>query len=199
MSSYFDKVPENIQKHINNISINAGQDEQYREDLSRGWLEKMEYFEKETELIEMRSVQDFEKDNKNGLLVMTYSGSLLNIGPLTDEGRFVEYASIGLRIDVPESAEKEGAFLAGDIETDEIVTFKNGPISKSSPVYAIAVMQDSVAPEEQEEKLEEVTQILADEFMEVNKTIIIGEDDHAEIDKVVDDEIFLEVEEPSMA
>ena len=104
---------------------------------------------------------------------MTYSGSLLTIGPIADDGRNVEYASVGLRTDVPESAEKEGSVISSDISVGGVVEFLVGPIKKSSPVYKIAVVKDEMPIEEEEELLSDVTQILMDDFVEVNKTLII--------------------------
>jgi hypothetical protein len=51
--------------------------------------------------------------------------------------------------------------------------FLLGPIKKSSPVYKIAVVREEMPLEEEEEFLSEVTQIMADDFVEINKTLII--------------------------
>ena len=101
------------------------------------------------------------------------SGSLLSIGPIGDDGRKVEYASVGLRTDVPESAEKEGSVISSNILVGGQVDFLIGPIKKSSPVYKIAVVSEEMPMEEEEELLSDVTQVLMDEFIEVNKTLII--------------------------
>ena len=65
---------------------------------------------------------------------MTYSGSLINIGPQRDQGRNVQYVSIGLRKDVPESASQENSQLQGDVRIGAPVAFSSGPILSSSPV-----------------------------------------------------------------
>ena len=66
-------------------------------------------------------------------------------------------------------------FLSIILEPQEfvIVDFLVVPIKKSSPVYKIAVVRDEMPIEEEEELLSDVTQILMDEFVEVNKTLII--------------------------
>ena len=104
---------------------------------------------------------------------MTYSGSLITVGPIGDNGRKVEYTSVGLRTDVPESAEAEGSVISTDVSIGDSVEFLVGPIKKSSPVYKIAVVKEEMPLEEEEELLSDVTQILMDEFVEVNKTLII--------------------------
>jgi hypothetical protein len=73
---------------------------------------------------------------------------------------------------VPETAETDDTDLAGDVGIDESAMFTNGPIKKSSPIFKIAVIVEEMDEEEQEELLAEVTQMLTDDFIEVNKTII---------------------------
>ena len=121
----------------------------------------------------MEEVEFLERADERGALVMTYSGSLLKIGPLLEGGRKVEYASIGLRKDVPELASKEGSELETDVEVDADVRFSVGPIRKSSPVFTIAVLNEELSPDEQEEKLAQATQLLTREFVEVNKTLSV--------------------------
>ena len=175
MGEFLDQVPAAIQDHINVLAKTSGKagDEEFMENIAKGWLEKMKSFEAETALFQMEQVESMENDNPNGALLMTYSGSLINIGPLVDGTRKVEYSSIGLRQDVPDRASKEDSEVDGDIAVDESVSFITGPIKKSSPIFKIAVIKEDLEPEEQEEKLSEATQILEDNFVEVNKTIIM--------------------------
>jgi hypothetical protein len=105
-------------------------------------------------------------------MLMTYSGSLITVGPLMDDGRSVEYRSIGIRNDVPASADADVTNLTGNVEVDASASFTNGPIEKSSPVFRIALISDEMEEEEQEELLTEVTKILTESFVDVNKTII---------------------------
>jgi len=103
---------------------------------------------------------------------MTYSGSLLTLGPMVEGERQAEYTSIGLRKDVPDSAGDKSASLAEDVRIDEPVVFSKGPIRKSSAVFKIAVLKEHLEPKEESERLSEATQILSEDFVEVNKTII---------------------------
>ena len=123
----------------------------------------------------MEEVDYLEMDDNRGCLIMTYSGSLLNIGPLVEGVRKAEYASIGLRQDVPETAANDDSRLGEDIRIDGEVAFAVGPIKQSSPVFKIAVPMEDMEAEEQEELLSQVTQLLAEEFVEVNKTIMLDE------------------------
>lgn len=177
MGEYLDQIPDAIQEHIKVLAKTSHKpdDEEFIEAIAKGWLEKMNSFEAETALFQMEQMDILENDNPNGALLMTYSGSLLNIGPLIDGTRKVEYSSIGLRQDVPDKASKDDSVIDGDIRVDDAVVFSKGPIKKSSPIFKIAILKEELPAEEQEEKLAEATQVLTDNFVEVNKTIILDE------------------------
>jgi hypothetical protein len=83
----------------------------------------------------------------------------------------VEYASIGLRQDVPETAGKDDSQLSSDVLVGEPVQFSAGPIQSSSPIFKIAVTTGDLEPEEQEEQITKATMILAEGFVEVNKDL----------------------------
>jgi hypothetical protein len=53
--------------------------------------------------------------------------------------------------------------------------FTKGPIQKSSPIFKVAVPPEELEPEEQLELLTDVTQVITEDFVEVNKTIVIDE------------------------
>lgn len=165
---------EKIRQHIQQLVKTAGlpDTEESIESLERGWQEKLDTFEKQVEERDMEMVEEFDAEDERGALLMTYSGSLINLGPKGEHGRFVAYHSIGMRNDVPESAETDNTDLADEVVIDEGATFTNGPIKKSSPIFKIAVIVEEMEDAEQEELLAEVTQMLADDFIEVNKTII---------------------------
>ncbi len=165
---------EKIRQHIQQLVKSAGlpDTEESMESLERGWEEKLDTFEKQVEERDMEMVEEFDAEDERGALLMTYSGSLINLGPKGDNGRFVAYHSIGIRNDVPESAETGNTDLAEDVAIDEGAVFTNGPIKKSSPIFKIAVIVEEMEDNEQEELLAEVTQMLTDDFIEVNKTII---------------------------
>ena len=103
---------------------------------------------------------------------MTYSGSLINIGPLVDGARKSAYASIGLRRDVPDMVTKEGCILSSDICLNEPIEFEVGPVKKTSAIFKIVVCSEKLSASEQEEKISDATVVIMDEFVEVNKTLI---------------------------
>ncbi|ADN01653.1 hypothetical protein [Spirochaeta thermophila] len=170
----FNSLAPVIQEHIKQMAKTTGlplEDETY-EKLAKAWVEKEKAFQEALQEHRFEEVSFFGKDDPRGLLVLTYSGSLLSIGPLKDGKRRVEYTSIGLRTDVPDSAVKEDSDLAEDVETDAVVKFSRGPIQQSSPVYKIAVFSEEKPAEEEDELLTQVIQELSEDFAEINKTVI---------------------------
>ena len=175
--SALDQISEKVQDHIRQLIKTSGlpDTEESIEAIAQGWIEKKASFEEQVDERNMEMVESFAGDDEKGCLLMTYSGSLLNIGPLVDGVRKAEYRSIGIRHDVPESAEEENSVLSGDIELDSSVTFSSGPIKKSSPIFKIAVPAENMETGEQEELLSDITKMLTEDFVEVNKTIILKE------------------------
>jgi hypothetical protein len=174
MGEYLDQIPEGIRGHIREITKLSGlpEDEESVEMIAQAWLEKKKAFEEEIQKMSMEELEFFEKDDERAALALTYSGSLVNIGPLVENNRKAQYVSIGLRKDVPDLAEREDSVLAKDVSIDEPIEFEIGPVKSTSQIFKIAVLTEDLSPEEQEERITEVTQVIQDEFVEVNKTII---------------------------
>ncbi|HOT61427.1 MAG TPA: hypothetical protein PLU93_01035 [Treponemataceae bacterium] len=163
-----------IQNHVKQIAKTSGMpvnDETY-ESLAVAWMEKKQCFEDSIADHNFEDVSFFSRDEARGALALTYSGSLINIGPLVDGVRRVEYTSVGLRTDVPASAVDEASELSSDVETDAVVSFKKGPIQQSSPIFKIAISAEKLDAEEEVELLTQVVQEVTEDFVEVNKTII---------------------------
>ena len=174
MGEYFDQLPDTIKDHVQEITKTSGlpPGDESEEKIARGWLEKRQVFEDLTKQFQMEEVESFEGDEDRAALALTYSGSLVRIGPLVDDVRKVQYTSIGLRSDVPDVADKEGSIIDGSIVLDESIKFEVGPVKHTSAILKIAVVSGQLSIEEQEDKVTEATQLITDEFAEVNKTII---------------------------
>jgi len=174
MDEFLSQIPEPIQQHIKGITRTSGlpDTEESVEKIAKAWLEKEKRFLEEIESSNMEEVEVLSKEDSKGAIVMTYSGSLVSIGPLVDNKRTISYASIELRQDVPHMLTSDDAQLAEDLATGQQAIFSNGPVQKTSPVFKIAVSTEKLSPEEEEEKLQDVTMVLTDQFVEVNKTYI---------------------------
>jgi hypothetical protein len=175
MGIYIDQIPTDIQDHIRKITKSSGlpDTDESVETIAQAWLEKKRIFEEEIQKQGMEEVDDFSENEERGALILTYSGSLLTLGPLVDGSRNVDYLSIGLREDVPESAHHDSGKLSGDMAVDEVAAFEPGPIKQSSAIFKIAVTSDELETEEEEELLSNVTEVLSEEFVQVNKTVIL--------------------------
>jgi len=172
---FLEQIPEHIHAHIRDITRTSGLEnsDESVETIARAWIEKKNVFEEQIDAMDMEEIDELASDCPDGALALTYSGSLVNIGPMKDEGRIVEYTSIGLRADVPESAEADGSILASDVKTDNSIEFDVGPVQATSPIYKIAVCKGDLDADSQEEKINSATRVLKDEFVNVNKTIVL--------------------------
>lgn len=175
MGEAFDQVPGNVQDHIRAIAkdFSMPDTEDTLEAIAKAWLEKKDVFEEKTAEADMEEVDVLSVEEELGALALTYSGSLINIGPFFDGGRRISYSSIGFRTEIPDSAEKEDANLAKDLAVDDTAEFKNGPVKSTSKIFKIAVCKEDLSAEEQEENLSEAVTIIEEEFVEVNKTVMM--------------------------
>ncbi len=174
MGLFLNQVPEKVRDHIRGITRTSGLEdsEDSVEKIAEAWLEKERKFTEEIGSQKMEEVEILNKDEPKGAILMTYSGSLVSIGPVVDNGRKVSYASIELRQDVPHLLTKDGSRISEDLALGQQVMFENGPIQKTSPIFKIAVSIDKLPPEEESSKIEDVTMILTKEFVDVNKTYV---------------------------
>ncbi|MBN2508857.1 MAG: hypothetical protein JXB03_01225 [Spirochaetales bacterium] len=173
MTELHPAIPENIQKHLQFVAKSFGlsEDQETVDALATSWTEKLDVFETKMIDMGMDEVGTFEKDDERGALALTYSGSLVSIGPLTEDGRKIEYTSIGLRKDVPESVKEEGCALRHDMEVEKSIEFDKGPLKRTSPIYKIVVCPLSLSAEEQENLVSEATTLIVDTFVEMNQDL----------------------------
>lgn len=173
MGIFLDQVPEEIQDHIRDIAATSGlpQGDDAVEAISEGWLEKQRLFEEKTAELNMETVDELAADFPRGALVITYSGSLLTIGPQKDQQRRIEYTSIGLRHDVPDALLSEQTAIKGSILVNSPARFTDGPIEQSSLIYRIAIHREELEAEEENKRLNSATQIISESFADVNKSL----------------------------
>lgn len=175
MGQYFDQIPANLQNHVKglvkSVKVDAGADA--LEIVSQAWLEKKAVFEDKIGAMNMEEVTTLAADDAKGALALTYSGSLVNIGPLVDGVRSVKYSSIGFRTNTPESAESEKSKLSGDVAVDSIIKFEGGPVKSTSQIFKIAICKDEdLSPEEEHQTIFDTATMIEEEFIEVNKNVL---------------------------
>lgn len=175
MAEIYMNLDKEIRNHLAMILKSSGMEENddSLETLAAAWKEKEESFSRQIERMEMEETESIGEKESFGFMALTYSGSLIGSGPLGDDGRTVLYVSVGMRKDVPEKAEKPGSLIKGEVRKGEPINFIKGPVKQSSPVYRLARITDKIALEDQSEKISEATLVIAEEFIDVNKTIIL--------------------------
>ena len=171
MSGVFSSLESSIQEHLKLIRESSGlpQDEKSLELLAEGWREKEKAFDDQARSMGMEMAEKC-KDTGRGFLALTYSGSLVAVGPDNGGSRLAVYVSIDRRRDVPSRAESADAVLKGSVSCGREIVFKKGPVKKSSSVYRLALLPSALALSDQHERLEEATLALTKEFKAVDET-----------------------------
>lgn len=167
-----DMNPE-VLNHLQLLARKTSDDpESFLKDLKKGWLKKEKIFMKQLESHHMTLESSLSKSEKRAFVILTYSGSILGVGPALEDGsRQVIYASVGLRREVPEKLMEDRLSLKKDVALDREAEFAGGSLKKSSPVYKIAVMNDAPG-RDQTQLIEDATRVITREFVSVNNTIV---------------------------
>ena len=179
MSTELHDIPETIISHLKDVSATFGlsNDEETMEKLTESWLEKKEAFEDKTVEMGMDEVGSYDHDDDRAALLLTFSGSLISVGPLQGGSRNVEYTSIGLRQDVPDSLSIERTNIVKDVEVGKSVEFDNSPLKNTSPIFKIVVCPESLSVNEQEDMLKETATVIVDSFVGMNKDLFADEEE----------------------
>ncbi len=168
----FNDLPEKIQLHMLSLikSSKLPNNEDFKNILADTWNRKCRLFEQQVKVLEMEIISFMTADDPRGLIVLTYSGSIVSINPKEDT-REVEYASIHLRSDVPKTVSILATNIKANIELGESVEFSSGQLKKTSAAYMIAVCKKNVSIEKQKERIREGTIYLTNGFMKINRSI----------------------------
>jgi len=168
------ELPGAVRAHLLNLIETSGLPDtpEFRERLAAAWGQKSRLFEQQVKFLEMRMEEEFPPEDPRGLIILTYSGSMVSIGPL-EESREVEYASIHLRGDVPKSVTVTDTSLAEPVRKNHPVFFASGRIQKTSAAYLIAVCPPDLSPSVQSERLREAMIYLTNGFLKINQSIHI--------------------------
>ena len=174
MNTVIQSVPELVAEHLKEAAVKFGLDDSLdtKASLEQCWLEKMGVFEEEMIERGMDEVGDFDPLDERAALFLTYSGSLISLSPLQGGEREICYTSIGLRKDVPASLELSNAVMAEVAETGKSVSFKEGPLKQTSPLFKIVVPPLSLDIEEQTCLIEDAVTVISERFAELNGELI---------------------------
>ncbi len=160
-----------IQAHLISIRENLGlsSSDETMEILASGWQEKERAFLEESVGLGMESVDECS-DPACGFLALTWSGSLVAVGPESKNKRRAVYVSIDRRLNVPRQAESDNAKIASTVVVGHEIVFSAGPVRQTSAVYKLAVLPAELNVRKQNKILDEATVTLAEEFQAVDNS-----------------------------
>jgi len=173
MNYDFSSIPEKAMEHLKKIQSRSTlpQNEETLGRLVDSWLSKRGLFDKIVDHNNLKKIDLFDKNNVNGCIAMTLSGSILAIGPIQNGKRNANYASIGIRTDVFEKKSEKDSELEFSLEIDKPAYFIAGPVRSTSIIIDIAVFKDIEDINQQIEHIEHTEVALYNKFIEVNKNI----------------------------
>ena len=168
----FNDLPEQIQLHMQSLikSSKLPDNEDFKTLLADTWNRKCLLFEQQVKILEMEIISSMKAEDPRGVIVLTYSGSIVSINP-KENSREVEYSSIHLRSDVPKTVSILATNIEGNIEFGKAVKFSSGQLKKNSAAYMIAVCKKNISIEKQKERIREGTIYLTNGFMKINRSI----------------------------
>ncbi|MCK5248879.1 MAG: hypothetical protein KAJ98_02885, partial [Spirochaetaceae bacterium] len=154
MSDVFKSLEPAIQEHLKVIRETSGlpESDTSLELLAEGWKEKEGAFDDQARSMGMDQADEC-KDSSRGFLALTYSGSLVAVGPDNGGSRRAVYVSIDRRRDVPARAESEDAVLGASVVCGQEIVFDKGPVKRSSAIYRLALLPSALALNDQNERL----------------------------------------------
>jgi len=169
----YDELPMEIRSQIESLLDAGGRTAppEQKERYARIWKNKLELFSAQISNIGMDFVPLLGTGDKRGCILLTYSGSLVSVGPETAGKRWLEYASIKFRHDVPDFVQGSGIILPEDIRVDETAKFEGCALRQSSAIYRIAVCPDGTSPGDQDQRIREATIYLTNGFVKINRTL----------------------------
>lgn len=168
-------IPDKIVKHLERIFADS-EGEWSREEgafnrLCSSWEKKERLFSEQIKLLDMEEVDEMGAADLRAALFLTYSGSLVSLG--YGEKRWLEYASISLRAEVPDILHCEETSLSETAYCGRSAGFSRGALKHTSALYRIVRCRDSVPPGEQEKRVREATVFLTNSFIHLNRDLTL--------------------------
>jgi hypothetical protein len=173
-------MPKSVLEHCKSLlkDSNLPQSEDSLDKVIENWLFKKAVFNKLQDHWDLSRAEELSADNVNAFLALTLSGSILGMGPAVLGQRELFYSSLKMRTDVPQVVHATDAVITGEIALNQSIYFSKGPIRQTSPIIDIGVIQDEPDLNRQLKKIKNVNDLLLDDFIEVQKTVMdSGEED----------------------
>ena len=161
-------IPTDVERHLQTLVT-----EDITFDMIKDlWIRKDKLFSDQIALLAMDEVDHLDKDEERGILLLTYSGSLISLG--CGKERSMEYASIKLRGDVPDIIKADYVSLTSQLDKGSVATFSGGQVQNTSSLYKIVVCREGVSVDEQEKRVREATIFITNSFVHLNRDLTLA-------------------------
>ncbi len=170
-------IPEEVASHLQEM-VQASEENWAREPgalnrLKELWFEKNHLFEEQIRLLGMSFIEEAAPDDPRGMILTTYSGSLVSLGP--GNPRSFGYASIKIRSDMPDILNREGVSLTEGLQVGRSAFFSGAPVRQTSALFRIAAVPEHLPAGEQEARVREAMVFLSTTFVHINRQIVSPE------------------------
>ncbi len=124
-----DGITESIRRHLAALVRSSGlpATPESLQRMTVAWLEKKRMFEGQARALHMQDLPALAAGDERGVLLLTWSGSLVSLEPPGAAGRRGEYASIELRTDVPHLVLLDGVGLPEGLAVVREAVFSSAP------------------------------------------------------------------------
>jgi nucleoid DNA-binding protein len=171
----YSQLPPDIQKHLRALAGESERenDENFLDRLAAVWTRKAELFSRYASDSGLETADELPAGDGRGFLALTWSGSLLCVGPDTDDtgGKWMEYSSIKLRTDVPDMVVDRPIGIDGAVRLGSPVRFFNARVSSTSPLQILALCPPGQPADEQDRMIREGSIFITTGFMKYNRTL----------------------------
>lgn len=161
-------IPSDVERHLHTLVTESITFDMIKE----LWLKKDKLFSDQIALLAMDEVDHLDINEERGMLLLTYSGSLISMG--CGRERSMEYASIKLRSDVPDIIKADNVSLSSHLKKGDAATFDGGQVQNTSALYKIVVCREGVSVEEQEKRVREATIFITNSFVHLNRDLTLA-------------------------
>jgi nucleoid DNA-binding protein len=172
----FDSLPKDIQRHLRGLAAEQGRDSDpaFLDALASVWSRKAELFVSYAEQNGLELIRALESGDGRGFLALSWSGSLLSVGPDNDDtgGKWMEYSSIKLRTDVPDMVVDRPIGIDGAVQLGSSVSFFNARVASTSPIQYLAACPEGTPTDEQDRMIREGSIFITTGFMKFNRSLI---------------------------
>jgi nucleoid DNA-binding protein len=169
-----DSISQSIRRHLAALVRSSGlpESEESLQRMTVAWLQKKRMFEDQARALDMEDLTGLPGGDPRGVLLLTWSGSLVSLEPPGTAGRRGEYASIELRTDVPHLVLLNDVDFPQGLAVDREAVFSSGPVRSTSALLKIVACRSDLPHDEQARRIREATIYLTSGFVKINRTVI---------------------------